>query len=46
MLTQITFPAAIFLPLHAVNTAITRPEANYCIVVSVLKLPVGISDGL
>ena len=39
-------PAAIFLPLHAVNTAITRPEANYCIVVSVLKLPVGISDGL
>jgi hypothetical protein len=47
MRTQITLPAAIFLPLHAVNTAITRPEANYCsIVVSVLELPVGISDGL
>jgi hypothetical protein len=44
--TQITITAAIFMLLHAVNTAITRPEANYSIVVPVLKLPVGISDGL
>jgi hypothetical protein len=44
--TQVTISVAIFLLLHAVNTAITRPEANYSIVVPVLKLPVGISDGL